>query len=420
MPVHWIVNVVSKLRRWGLVGAFHFICGAYSRYRRNRYFFRNAKLSVAGGCFQRGITVVGAFSSKGSLNKVLRDFVFSLQEAGIPVQTLDTGDGTLRGSVDLPSLTAEEDFRIKKYDHLVEMFSSPVPDGIVPHRARIAFWEFESGILEGFPELSGRHGDIIGMSDFNVAYFKRVFEPCRHVYKILYPFRFEHQILKSVVECRKRFGYGNSDFIVFYNFSFSSDWNRKNATGVMRAFAKALGGVRCAKLVFKGSFSKGFERRIAELRQLAQSLGIDNQFNLHTEYLTQAEIYEMTNMCDIYLSLHRGEGFGLGIAEAMALGKCVVATNFSATTEFCREGNSIPVSYGKCGVVPGDLELEWYRWVKLWVDPDVDDAAGKLKILFDDEVLRNRLGSAAQEFMEKYFSIENFKRSVNAYLDSEA
>ena len=66
------------------------------------------------------------------------------------------------------------------------------------------------------------------------------------------------------------------------------------------------------------------------LEQEAVKLGIEKRFTIITEYLSHSELYGLTAACDVYISLHKGEGFGIGMAEAMLMGKPVIATNWSA------------------------------------------------------------------------------------------
>ena len=132
-----------------------------------------------------------------------------------------------------------------------------------------------------------------------------------------------------------------------------------------------------------------------------------------TEYLTERDLYSLTNACDVYVSLHRAEGFGLGIAEAMSLGKAVIATDYSATTEFCRPGTALLVPFK---MVSNDEQGFAGRIGDSWAEPDVDAAARALRCLYDNPQLRNDLGNRAKAFICDYFSIENVRRSVESFL----
>ena len=211
------MTVLEKIRLWGIKGCFDYL-HASMRERSMVKFFRNNARRYPCGNPQTGITVVGALSNRGSLNKTLRDFCFSLKDAGIPFQTWDLGSHAVPPEDVDSILTPEKEFRISRYTHLVEMIRSPVPDGIVKNRGRIVFWEFESGLLQGYPVLMERAGDIIGMSDFNFDYYSHVFAGKREVTKILYPLRFSGNICLTQKQARIKFGIPEWGFVVFYNF----------------------------------------------------------------------------------------------------------------------------------------------------------------------------------------------------------
>ena len=407
------MTVLEKLRIWGIEGAVNYLIDRWRGRRIEKSFMRNAK-THQGVEPEIGITVVGALSDQGSLNKVLRDFCFSLKDAGVPFQTWDLGTRAVPDEDVAAILTPKEDFCISRYSHLVEMIRSPVPDGIVRNRGRIVFWEFESGLLQGYPVLMERAGDVIGMSDFNYNYYRRVFEGKRNVRKILYPLRVSGDAELSLHDARLKFGIPDNAFAVFYNFSYKSGLDRKNPEGAIRAFAKALSDKKDAMMVLKTVASSEFPERVQELRGLVDGLGIADKVKFFDDYLTQRDVLNLTNACDVYLSLHRAEGFGLGIAEAMSLGKPVVVTDYSSTTEFCNAVNSIPVGYKIVKMGASDNKL--YSAAEEWAEPDVDEAAQSLSRLYADPKLRSTLGASARESILRQYSISNFRKSVLSYL----
>ena len=103
----------------------------------------------------------------------------------------------------------------------------------------------------------------------------------------------------------------------------------------------------------------------------------------------------------------------------MTLGKPVVVSDYSASTEFCNADNALLVP---CHIVPAvwteSVQPNYNLFVKEWGEPDIDIAAKHLKHLYEDPILRMRLGENGKEFIAKHFSIDNFRQSVNALLDS--
>ena len=402
-------KILAKLRVWGVAGIKDYVSKKVAWRRMGRR-FRALSKKDPNGVPSRGITLIGDFKQGGSNSKVNRDFAHALKDAGIPFQTFSIDRSSSVPEADYADiLTPVDEFRLRKYTHVIEMFRSPLPRELVERRARIAFWEGEYGILDVWPFLAG-DDPVIGMSDFNVEYFKREFKA--PVYKILYPLRRIDVAMPPRDEIRGRFDIGKEDFVVLFTFDFGS-YKRKNPVAAMRAFAKALSSVPQAKLVFKTMGAKNHRAAVEELEREAASLGIAGQFLLVTEYLSHADLYGLTNACDVYMSLHHGEGFGLGMAEAMLMGKPVIATDWSANTEFCRPGSSFPVPYKLVPIKPD----EYFTSMREWAEADVDAAADALRRCYDSPELRQDVGEKGRRFVEEHFSTENFKKSVDAFLD---
>ncbi len=414
----------KKFRLFGFTGVLNYPGLLLARRRRKKMFMDMAKRSC-GVPPKRGLTLVAAFSKNISLSKVMRDFLFSLHDAGIPFQALDWCDNDVKFQIEDNRLgkllTPIEKIRICKYDHVVGMLSLPFDAkelGLVG--ANVAFWEFESGFPEVYPELSNGGVPVIGMSDFNVSYFKSCFASNTPVYKILYPFRpYCRDMLDAPSDVRRRYGIGEDEFVVFYNFDYISTYGRKNPEGALRAFAAAFRDEPNVRLVFKTMRASRSPEHVAYLRELADELGIADRYTTIDDFIPERDVYGLTNAADIYLALHRGEGFGLPVLEAMSLGKAVVVTGYSAVLEFCNADNSLLVPYKLMPYSGEKRDGDFYSHVKAWAEPDVEAASKSLRKLYEDKVFRERLGKNAQKFVADYFSIENFKKSVELFLDTK-
>lgn len=407
--LHNCFSLVKKVSVWGLPGVKDYISKKWRWWRLAGELRRLSQLDKDAKPV-RGITIIGDLFQGASNSKTNRDFAHALKEAGIPFQTFPTDRTVAVPESDYADiLTPRSEFRLHRYTHVIEMFRSPLPRELVRNRARIAFWEGEHGILDVWPFLAG-DDPVIGMSDFNVEYFKREFTA--PVYKILYPLRKIDVALPLREDVRDRFGIGRDDFMVLFTFDFGS-YKRKNPVATIRAFAKAFRDVKDVRLVFKTMGAKSHANEFAEIKREAALLGIAGRFVVITEYLSHADLYGLTKACDIYISLHHGEGFGIGMAEAMLMGRPVIATGWSANTEFCKEGFAFPVPYR---LIPVKQD-EYFTSMKEWADADVDAAAAILRRCYDDPALRIDVGAKGKFFVEKHFSNENFKKSVEAFLD---
>ena len=406
-------ELISKIRVWGLAGIFGFLRRKYAFFvqrRRLARLVRHSSTTVP----QRGITVVGDLTGRVSLSKALRDFILCLKDAGIPFQTYDTllkpqiPESDVKGIV-----TPIAEFDPLRYSHVVMMYRCPLEKEWMPQQvfARIAFHESEHGIHETAPFLKESGDTIIGMSDFNYNYYKRAF-PNQPVYKILYPFRPKLTGAAPPEDLRERLGIAKDDFVVFFNFDFGS-YYRKNITAELKAFALAFKGDKKAKLVFKTKGADANRHQVAEMMALVGELGIVEQFVHIPQYLPRADLDGLTAACDVYLSLHRAEGFGLGMAEAMSQGKPVVATNWSANIEFCRPDTAWCIPYRIVPVQPHEYMVA----TKEWAEADVEVAAAALREIRTNPGLVAERTAKGKSFMEEHFSIANFKKSVDAFLD---
>ena len=348
----------------------------------------------------------------------MRDLVFCIQEAGFPFQALNTCAESQTASNEIePLLTPRRDFRIMKHPMAIELFAGQIPSTIPIRRAHVVFWEFESGLLEAFPAL--RSVDtVIAMSDFNAAFFRRILPPTVKVVKLLYPFRFSPPTLPPPTQTRRRFGIEENDFAVFFNFDYASSVFRKNPDGAMMAFAKAFHDTPNAKLVFKTNRAKDFPNAHASLRNLANSLEISDRFISIDDYLPREDIYAITAACDVYLSLHRGEGLGLGIAEAMSLGKPAIVTDYGGSTEFCTSETAFLVPYARRALRHGQMDNPCYHDVDFCAEPDIDTAAAIMRKCYVSKDVCRDMGSRAKRIIEAHFSSRLFRESLALLSDN--
>jgi glycosyltransferase involved in cell wall biosynthesis len=171
--------------------------------------------------------------------------------------------------------------------------------------------------------------------------------------------------------------------LVLVSFNLASSFARKNPFAAVAAFRGAFGDRPDRILVLKVGHPEHAPADFARLAQMARAPNI----RLETHTLPPEDRHALTACADIVLSLHRGESFGLVLAEAMLLGKPVVATGWSGNTDFMDNTNAALVGYR---LVPARDDRSVYRG--LWAEPDVAEAAALLRTLADDPDLRRNLG----------------------------
>ena len=188
---------------------------------------------------------------------------------------------------------------------------------------------------------------------------------------------------------RAAFGVDKAAFLVVAMADGRSSFTRKNPVGAIAAFRRGLDGVREARLIVKLRNTDAAARRM-----LDAAVEGDPRIHLLDADLDDGARWSLLASADAFISLHRAEGFGLPIAEAMALGKPVVATGWSGNMDFMNADNALPVTFrltpvsDPTGRYAPDPEA-------VWAEPDIDDAANALKRLASDADLRARIGACA-------------------------
>ncbi len=215
-------------------------------------------------------------------------------------------------------------------------------------------------------------------------------------------------------ELRAKFGLPERTFLFLFIYDFNSTQERKNPRAAIAAFRRAFSAGAPVGLVIKTHNPDRSPEALAELR--AELADLPNA-RLICETLARTEIYELQQACDCFVSLHRAEGFGLNIAEAMFLGKPVIATDWSGPAEFVNEANGCPVRYQ---LVELGSSYGPYARGQQWADADVEHAAHCMRRLVEDEALRGRLGAQAAADIRRRFSPAAIGRRYQQRLEAFA
>lgn len=208
---------------------------------------------------------------------------------------------------------------------------------------------------------------------------------------------------------RDAFGLPEAAVVVLVSFSVASAFERKNPLGAIAAFRKAFGNRSDRILLVKAGHAGHYPADMDRLQQAAS--GCDN-IRIETRMLPEAEMHALTRCADIVLSLHRSEGFGLVPAQAMMLGRAVVATDWSATAEFLDESCGVPVGYRLVEAV--DPRGVFQAPGALWADADTDEAASVLRRLADAPELRSALGERARKAAAERFGTGGLRAALAA------
>lgn len=333
-----------------------------------------------------GVNVVGYLTAELGIGQMGRILLRVAEHTGLPVVSVtDEYTVSCRTALDQPGSAGHPIYPISiltvNADYMRPLLAG-YPE--VGHdRYRIGLWAWE---LEDFPE-SLHHGfqfveEVWTVSDFvREAIAKHSPVPVK---------TFPVPVLDPGPPARAARRPG-AKVTFFFTFDFNSTGQRKNPWGLVAAFQSAFGTRDDVRLVIKTTNSA---LHSAAAERLRHTIGDDARIELVDRYATVAELEALYADCDAYVSLHRSEGFGLTVAEAMVRGLPVIATDYSSTTEFFDETVGWPVPYELIEVGPGWLP---YQADGHWADPDLNAAARAMREVADNPAEAARRGAAARE-----------------------
>ncbi|MDJ0743975.1 MAG: glycosyltransferase family 4 protein [Xenococcaceae cyanobacterium MO_167.B27] len=193
---------------------------------------------------------------------------------------------------------------------------------------------------------------------------------------------------------RARFNIPDNSFAFHFNFDFASFSSRKNPQAVIETYNlaqqkyfKNLPTV----LVIK---TRGYDPEGKSYQRLMDLVGDNPNIIVINEYLTHPEALGLMNCCDCYVSLHRSEGFGYTLAEAMLLNKPVISTNYSGTTDFINYETGFPVNYQLISLKPDEYP---FAEGQKWADPDLNHAAWLMNKIVNNPQETKKIADAGKQ-----------------------
>ena len=216
---------------------------------------------------------------------------------------------------------------------------------------------------------------------------------------------------------REQFHLSEDVFVFLVAFDSFSFVQRKNPVGVLKAFQAAFEGVENVRLIVKTqNRDKVIDPAQYRIwRQVEAIMESDPRILLMNETLSYQNLIMLKKGSDCYISLHRSEGWGFGMIEAMNLKVPVICTGYSGNMEFCSSETAWLVDYKLIPLGPDDYIFA--RPDQHWAEPDIDDAARQMRAVYDDPETRARKISAAHAHVQETFSSAAIGQRYQARLD---
>ena len=331
------------------------------------------------------INISGYFKGEFGIAEAGRSYATAIKDVGIPV-VLNNIDNPTHRNED-KTFESFEEFNPNPINLIVvnadqlDVFFKEVSPKYLENKYNIGVWFWESTDSPKEWNNSFKYYDEIWVASSFIANSIAKLSPIP-VVKITCPIEIDES---KFIRNRSKFKLKENDFVFLFIFDFLSVFERKNPLGVIEAFKNAFSEEENAVLVIKSINGSKSPSENKKLQQACQRKNII----LFDEHMSRKEIYSLLASSDCYVSLHRSEGHGFTIAEAMYAKKPVIATSYGGNTDFMNVNNSFPVKYKMEKL---DKDYGTYKKGNVWADPDTDHASSLMRYVFENPEDAKKIG----------------------------
>ena len=343
--------------------------------------------------YDLGINIAGHINGDFGLAQGVRSSIKAIEAAGIPfvlnnlhILNASNSDTTYN------NFSVNNPYPINFIHTNPDWLNRGINQGLFPiikseyfrNRYNIGFWVWE---LPKFPSEW----------EFAFDYFDEIWTAsgyCSDSISMVSPIpvlRMAHSLDLSVpLLGRESLGFPKDKFIFLFVFDFHSSFERKNPLAIIKAFKHAFGtNNEDVLLLIKFYNSQSYPHQREQLQVASAHY---SSIKLIDKHLTKDEINALVYNCDCYISLHRAEGFGYTMAEAMYYGKPVIATAYSSNLDFMSVNNSFLVKYD---LVTTSKDYGCYPQGSIWANPDINHAAQLMQQVVNNPQEAKKVGNRA-------------------------
>lgn len=344
-----------------------------------------------------GVNIAGYINSEHGVGEAVRANIRAIEAAGIPYVLNN-----------IPSSSRQEDDTYKTFSpnnpynvNLININADQVPvlyqqkgEEYFKGKYNIGYWFWE---LSDFPEewvdRFKYFNEIWAASQFCVDSISKI----SPIPVIRIPLSIQIKKLDPIKRSYFDIDIKEGSYVFLFIFDFLSYLERKNPFALINAFKLAFKPAEDVQLVLKCSNPNWNLAALQKINEEVQGCRV----TLIDSYLTKKEVNSLISLSDCYISLHRSEGFGLPLAEAMYMGKPVIATAYSSNMDFMNVNNSFLVKYK---LVEIEKDIGPYKAGSVWAEPDIYHAAEMMRFVYENRELSAQTGRVASEDIKNQFN----------------
>lgn len=349
--------------------------------------------------FSDGINLIGQIKGEYGLGESCRLVYREIEASGVPCSVYNYS-ASRRASENDTSLDHVIGNSCPKNINLIHINPEVMPEAcfrlgkdILSGRYNIGLWLWEQ---QEFPEKWRKHFSLVDEIWTPSEFVSNMFRDNTNLPVVTVPYALPPAEPDKFT--REDFGLPEGVFLVLMMYDSASSSERKNPKAAIKAYKKAFSPDKKDVAIVIKTMNSSDE----ELRQLHEQLkGYENVYII-CECMQKKRLNALIRLSDVYLSLHRSEGFGLILAEAMQRGTAVVATDWSANVEFMTEDTACLV---KSKIIELDKDYGPYPKGTHWADPDPEDAANYLRLLYKDRKYLQEMTERAKLYIDERLSL---------------
>jgi glycosyltransferase involved in cell wall biosynthesis len=342
--------------------------------------------------FRMSVNVIGELGGQTGMAATIKAYVRALQAAGLRVSTIDGStkqtiaiDPGVDLQVNITCCEIASHFTVRS--NLGKEFFS--------RAYNIGVWLWES------PAFPTKWYDRFAYYDeiwAPTSFIASTLSPISPVPVIRMPCVLEPTVDGSRHQGRRRLGLSDDEFVYLFIFNFHSRYQRKNPLGLIESFKQCFRPGEPAHLIIKCANADFNLDHYREMKRHAEG----HRISVYDGRWSGPEMADLMSAGDCYVSLHRAEGLGLTISDAMAAAKPVIATGWSGNMDFMTVANSFPVEFR---LIELDKRVAHYRAGEVWAEPSIEHSAELMRYVFENRAQAHAKAEAGRNDIRAHYSV---------------